>query len=66
MAKGSKERTTVNFDSDIYEMVLALRAKPEYARMSVSALVNMLLERALAELKNPDQRSELLAEMAEG
>lgn len=66
MAKGSKERTTVNFDLDIYEMVLALRAKPEYARMSVSALVNMLLERALAELKNPDQRSELLAEMAEG
>ena len=48
-----KERTTVNFDSDVYEKVLALRAKPEYARMSVSALVNMLLERALAEAKKP-------------
>ena len=49
----TKELTTVKFDSDVYETVLALRAKPEYARMSVSALVNMLLERALAEAKKP-------------
>ena len=42
-----KERTTINFEQDVYERVLALRAKPEFARMSVSALVNMLLEMAL-------------------
>lgn len=51
--KPSKVRTSVNFDADVYQKVLALRAKPEYARMSVSAIVNMLLERALN-----DKRSE--------
>lgn len=49
-----KERTTVNFDADVYQKVLELRAKPEYARMSISAIVNVLLERALAE-KRTDQ-----------
>ena len=49
-----KERTTVNFDADVYQKVLELRAKPEYARMSISAIVNALLERALAE-KRTDQ-----------
>lgn len=44
-----KERTTVNFDADVYQKVIELRAKPEYARMSISAIVNTLLERALNE-----------------
>ena len=46
MAK-SKERTTINFDTDVYEKVVALRMRSEYVRMSVSAIVNMLLEMAL-------------------
>ncbi len=45
----AKERTTINFDADVYAKVLALRARPEFARMSVSALVNMLLSKALKE-----------------
>ena len=52
--KRDKERTTVNFDADVYQKVLELRAKPEYARMSISAIVNVLLERALAD-KRTDQ-----------
>ena len=44
-----KERTTVNFDADVYQEVLKLRARPEFARMSISAIVNTLLERALNE-----------------
>lgn len=47
MARGDKERTTVNFDANVYQKVLELRARPEYARMSISAIVNKLLERAL-------------------
>lgn len=46
MASG-KERTTINFDADVYQKVLELRARPEYARMSISAIVNRLLDRAL-------------------
>lgn len=38
-----KERTTICFDADVFDMVLAMRAKPEYRRMSISAIVNMLL-----------------------
>lgn len=44
----NKERTTINFDAEVYAELLKLRGKPEYARKSVSALVNMLLVRALA------------------
>ena len=47
MAK-EKERTTINFDADVYAEILKLRANPQYARMSVSALVNMLLNAALS------------------
>lgn len=54
LMRRDKERTTVNFDADVYQKVLELRAKPEYARMSISAIVNVLLERALAE-KRADQ-----------
>lgn len=50
--RGEKERTTVNFDADVYQKVLEFRAKPEYARMSISAIVNMLLERALNEKRD--------------
>jgi hypothetical protein len=49
--KNTKERTTVNFDADVYQEVLKLRARPEFARMSISAIVNTLLERALKEKK---------------
>lgn len=45
-----KERTTINFDAETYRKILALRAEPKYARMSISAIVNMLLERALADI----------------
>lgn len=45
----TKERTSVNFDADVYQKVLELRAKPEYARMSISAIVNKLLTKALDE-----------------
>lgn len=55
MRKG-KERTTVNFDADVYQKVLEFRAKPEYARMSISAIVNMLLERVLT--REEEQRRE--------
>lgn len=51
-----KTRSTVSFDPEIFEMVLALRAKPEYARMSVSRLVNMLLARALTEAETERRR----------
>lgn len=44
-----KERTTICFDADVFDMVLAMRAKPEYRRMSISAIVNMLLATALSD-----------------
>lgn len=48
--KKVKERTTINFDNDVYWNVLKLRSNPEYAKMSVSALVNKLLAIALNEI----------------
>ena len=53
--KSSKERTTINFDADVYRKVLEYRARPECARMSISAIVNELLKRALDEKRTTAQ-----------
>ena len=42
-----KTRLTVTFDDDVFQGILALRARPEYARMSISKIVNVLLKKAL-------------------
>lgn len=52
----TKERTTINFDADVYQKVLSLRANPKYARMSISAIVNMLLGMALT--NSTDERDD--------
>lgn len=44
-----KERMTINFDADVYQKVLNMRQKPEYVRLSISRIVNMLLTMALNE-----------------
>lgn len=52
----TKERTTINFDADVYQKVLSLRANPKYSRMSISAIVNMLLGMALT--NSTDERDD--------
>lgn len=52
----NKERTTVNMDADILERILRMRSQPEFARKSVSALVNMLLAEGLEIMAEEQQK----------
>lgn len=40
-------RTTITIDNDLFEKVLAMRAKPENARKSISRIINELLDKEL-------------------
>lgn len=42
-----KVRTSINFDVDVFEGILSMRADLQYARMSISKIVNELIRNAL-------------------
>ena len=46
---------TANIEAELYERLLMLRAKKHYRRMSVSGIVNELLEIALDEIDEEEQ-----------
>lgn len=48
-------RMTANIEAELYERLLMLRAKKHYRRMSVSGIVNELLEIALDEIDEEEQ-----------
>ena len=46
-----KDRSTITFDKDVFDGILAQRARPEDARKSISRIVNDLLKEALIKRK---------------
>ena len=43
-----KTRLTVTFDDDVFQGILALRARPECARLSLTKIINILLAEVIA------------------
>ena len=48
MKMTQKTRLTVTFDDDVFQGILALRARPEYARLSLTKIINILLAEVIA------------------